>query len=58
MKNKDFFTSLDEVFVRDYSMKNKAIEYNFKKVELIRSVLDLSEYSFKTKDFSKLNIII
>lgn len=58
VKNKDFFTSLDEVFVRDYSMKNKAIEYNFKKVELIRSVLDLSEYSFKTKDFSKLNIII
>jgi hypothetical protein len=58
VKNRDFFTSLDKVFVRDYSMKNKAVEYNFKKVELVRSVLNLSEYVFKAKKFSKLDIII
>lgn len=54
----EFFSSLDWIFVRDKNMKNNILESWFKKVEIIRSVINLWEYKFIEKDFSKLEILI
>ncbi len=55
-----FLGSLDKILVRDFSMRQEVLKYLWddEKVEVVRSVLDLSKYSFVRKNFSKLDILI
>ena len=54
----DFFSNIDEIFVRDKNMKSKILSYWYNKIEIIRSVLNLEKYEFKNQNFNKLKILI
>lgn len=59
INQKQFLDKLNRILVRDSTMKSEITKYwiNTENVEVVRSVVDFSKYSFVKKDFKKLDII-